>query len=144
DALAALGDSAAAMARWAAAERMAQENPEPFNRQWTLFRLEHGIALAATRELLEREIAVRRDVYGWDQLAWARYLTGDTDGAAQAMREALRIGTQDAGLYYHAALIARAQGDRALSDAWLARALALNPSFHHRFAEQARALAGAR
>jgi tetratricopeptide (TPR) repeat protein len=143
DALAALGDSAAARRTWQQAEQSALENPEPYNRQWTLFRLEHGIALAETRALLEDEIEGRRDVYGWDQLAIARLLTGDTSGAAQAMEQALRLGTADANLTYHAALIAAARGDSARARTLAAAALRVNPRFHHRFATHARALAGA-
>ncbi len=143
DAYAALGDSASARERWSAAEAMARANPEPFNRQWTLFRLEHGIALKETRALLEREILERQDVYGWDQLAFARYLTRDLTGAAAAIREAMRPGTQDANLYYRAALIASAQGDSLSARSLAKRALGMNPKFHQRYAAEARALASA-
>jgi predicted negative regulator of RcsB-dependent stress response len=144
DAYAALGDSAKARAAWARAEQMALDNPEPYNRQWTLFRLEHGISIAETRSLLERESVFRQDVYGRDQLAFARYLTGDLAGAAAAIKEAMAIGTQDANLYYRAAIIARAQGDSARARQLAAHALQLNPHFHHRYAASARALAAAR
>jgi Flp pilus assembly protein TadD len=142
DAYAALGDTAKAAATWAAIEAMAQANPEPFNRQYTLFHLEHGIRVEETRLLLEREIAIRQDVYGWDQLAFARYLTGDVSGAAQAINAAMATGTQDANLYFHAALIARARGDTARARALAAQALELNPHFHHRYVADARALGG--
>jgi tetratricopeptide (TPR) repeat protein len=144
DAYAALGDSAKARQAWRRAETMARENPEPYNRQWTLFRLEHGVAIAETRALLEREIAGRQDVYGWDQLAMARYQTGDVKAAAAAISEALRPGTQDANLFYHAALIARAAGDTGKARSLATQAIASNPRFHHRYAAEARALAGAR
>lgn len=91
DAYAALGDTAQAETYYAAVERAAAERPEPFNRQWTQFRLEHRRALAETRAILEREILERPDVYGYDQLARARYLTGDYPGAQAAMREAVRL-----------------------------------------------------
>ena len=144
DAFAALGDSVSARARWNAAESTAQANPEPFNRQWTLFRLEHGIAVDDTRGLLEQEIVERQDVYGWDQLAFARYLTGDLNGAAVAIREAMREGTQDANLFYRAAVIARAQGDAAAARSFATQALAMNAKFHHRYVAEARAIASAR
>jgi tetratricopeptide (TPR) repeat protein len=123
---------------------MARENPEPFNRQWTLFALEHGVRLLEIRELLEREIMIRQDVYGWDQLAMARYLTGDVSAAEQAIREAMRIGTQDANLYFHAALIAKARGDVPLAREFARQALSLNPNFHHRDVTRAQAIASAR
>lgn len=143
DAHAALGDSADALRCWRDAEEMARENPEPFNRQWTLFRLEHGYAQEETRALLEREIALRQDVYGWDQLAYARYLTGDLRGAGVAITEAMSRGTRDANLYYRGAMIARAQGDTVRSRMLAAHALQLNSRFHHRYVADARALASA-
>ncbi|MGH7712555.1 MAG: hypothetical protein ACREOG_14790, partial [Gemmatimonadaceae bacterium] len=141
DAYAALGDWAKARAAWRASQEMALANPEPFNRQWTLFQLEHGVALHETRALLEREIAIRQDVYGWDQLALARYLTGDISGAKAAIDEAMTSGTQDANLLYHAAIIARAHGDTLEARLLAGKALAINPRFHHRDADKARTIA---
>jgi tetratricopeptide (TPR) repeat protein len=109
DAYAALSDTAAAEAWYRRVERLAAERPEPFNRQWSQFRLDHRRHLAETRALLEREVRIRPDVYGWDLAAWARYLDGDVSGAAEAITRAQRLGTSDAVLRRHAALIARAQ-----------------------------------
>ena len=110
DAHAALGDTAAAEAWYGRAERLAAEHPEPFNRQWSQFRLDHRRHVAETRTLLEREVRIRPDVYGWDLVAWARYLDGDVSGAAEAITRAQRLGTRDAILQHHAALIARSLG----------------------------------
>lgn len=143
DAYSALGDALKARAAGREIERKVRANPEPFNRQYTLFRLEHGLALDETRALLEREIKVRPDVYGWDQLAFARYLTSDLPGAEVAIREAMARGTQDANLYYRAATISRAQGDTIRAGRLTAQALQLNPHFHHRYVADARALARA-
>lgn len=109
DAYAALGDTAAAEAWYRRAERLAAERPEPFNRQWSQFRLDHGRHIAETRALLEREIRIRPDIYGWDLVAWARYLDRDATGAAYAIARAQRLHGGDATVRKHAALIARAQ-----------------------------------
>ncbi|MGH9261332.1 MAG: tetratricopeptide repeat protein, partial [Acidimicrobiales bacterium] len=108
DAHAALGDSAAAQASWAAVERAAAANPEPFNRQWTQFLVDHGRRLPETVALLRREIAVRPDVYSYDQLAWALYRVGAYAAARDAMTQALRMGTRDPALFRHAGMIAQA------------------------------------
>jgi len=113
DAHAALGDTAAAEAWYGRAERLAAERPEPFNRQWSQFRLDHRRHVAETRTLVEREVRIRPDVYGWDLVAWARYLDGDVSGAAEAITRAQRLGTRDAILQHHAALIARSLGTSA-------------------------------
>jgi tetratricopeptide (TPR) repeat protein len=140
DAYAATGDTARAEREYAAIEDAAAANPEPYNRQWTQFRLDHARRLPETRALLEAEIGARRDVLGYDMLAWARYLTCDHVGAASAMRTAMRMGTQDAVLFFHAGMIQRALGDVEGARRLLARALELNPYFHHRQASAARAV----
>jgi len=127
DAHAALGDRPAAALWYARAERLAAERPEPFNRQWTQFRLDHRRAVAQTRMLLEQEIRIRPDVYGWDLLAWARYLDGDVAGASDAMGRALHMGTRDATLFYHAGAIARAEGREAEARRLFREALITNP-----------------
>jgi tetratricopeptide (TPR) repeat protein len=91
DALAALGDTAAARRTWDEVERRAHAGPEPFNRQWTQFRLDHGIAPAETRGILEQEILERPDELGWRMLAQAREATGDAAGAAAARAQAERV-----------------------------------------------------
>ena len=50
-------------------------------------------------------------IYAADALAWALYKNGRAAEAAPFMAEALRLGTPDAGLYYHAGLIQKALGD---------------------------------
>ncbi|MGH7547995.1 MAG: tetratricopeptide repeat protein, partial [Gemmatimonadales bacterium] len=139
DGYAALGDSARAEAYYAAVERAAAERPEPFNRQWTQFRLEHGWRVPETLALLSAEIAVRRDVYGYDQLAWALHLAGEDAAAREAMTQALRMGTRDAVLFFHAGMIERALGNRAAARRYLREALAINPLFHPTYPAVARA-----
>ena len=139
DAAQALGDTAAARAWWERAERRGHEQPEPFNRQWTLFRLEHDVEPNDTRAILEREIQERRDVYGWDQLAMARLATGDVAGAERAVDEALRLRTTDAVLWWHAARVARAAGKMELARSRASKALQINPRFDHRESELAEA-----
>jgi tetratricopeptide (TPR) repeat protein len=108
DASAALGDTTDAERWYALAERQGRENPEPFNRQWTLYRLDHDRHVEETLSILRDEIRVRRDVYGYDQLAWALYKTGSYAAAREAMAQALRMGTEDAMLLHHAGLIEQA------------------------------------
>jgi tetratricopeptide (TPR) repeat protein len=121
-------------------EQSARENPEPFNRQWTLFRLDHAREIPATVALLRDEILVRQDVYGWDQLAWALYHAGDYQAAYEAMQQALRMGTHDAVLCFHAGLIERARGNHTDAERHLRSALAANPHFHPTFPARARAV----
>jgi tetratricopeptide (TPR) repeat protein len=108
DAYAARRDSADAERWYARAESKARATPEPFNRQWTLFRLERGIHVRETLALLREEIRVRRDVYGYDQLALALLLSGEPEAARIAMAQAVRMGTRDPMLVRHAGMVERA------------------------------------
>jgi tetratricopeptide (TPR) repeat protein len=88
---------------------------------------------------VREELRTRRDVYGYDLLAWSLHKQGRDREAATAMAEALREGTQDAMLFYHAGMIERALGHVELARAHLTRALAINPSFHPTQPAEARA-----
>jgi Tfp pilus assembly protein PilF len=46
------------------------------------------------------------------------------------MREALKLGTRDARLFFHAGLIEARLGNRQAARDYLTRALAINPRFH--------------
>jgi tetratricopeptide (TPR) repeat protein len=140
DVEAALGHRVAAESAYAAVEALAAQRPEPFNRQWTLYRLDHGRNLDETVARLRREIAVRRDVYGYDQLAWGLYRIGAPEAGRAASDSALRMGTQDPMLFFHAGMIAQALGDTAAARHHLGHALQLNPRFHYWFADTARAV----
>ena len=76
-----------------------------------------------------REYSVRRDVYGADALAWTALKAGRIAEAQAAIKEALRLGTKDARLLYHAGMIERAAGNTNGARDYLRRSLALNPQF---------------
>jgi hypothetical protein len=74
-----------------------------------------------------------------DALAWPQHKSARTAAATRAAERALRLGTDDAALHYHAGMIAAALGRPAPAARHLARARALNPSFDVRQAPLARA-----
>ncbi|HEV2145935.1 MAG TPA: tetratricopeptide repeat protein [Longimicrobiaceae bacterium] len=139
DAYAQLGDRDAAERYYDRVEKAAADNPEPFNRQWTQFRLDHDRHVPETLAILQEEIRTRRDVLGYDMLAWALYRSGRYAEAREAMSGALRMGTQDATLHFHAGMIERALGNREAARRHLEHALELNPRFHPTFPAEARA-----
>lgn len=108
-----------------------------------LFDADHGGDPAATVALARAAHARRPSVKAADTLAWALYKAGDAAEARRYADEALRLGTQDALMLYHAGTIAQAQGDSAAARELLGRALALNPNFSPLYAPQARQALGA-
>ena len=101
-----------------------------YNRELALFYADHDTKLGEALDLARRELEVRRDVYTHDVLAWALYKNGQAADAVAPMKEALRLGTEDARLFFHAGMIHRAAGERARARELLQRALTLNPRFH--------------
>lgn len=100
-----------------------------YNRQLALFYADHNLKPQLAYAHATKEYAVRRDIYGADAVAWTALKAGKLEVAQPAIQQALRLGTRDARLFYHAGMIARAGGAKAAARAYLQRALALNPQF---------------
>jgi hypothetical protein len=88
--------------------------------------------------LAQGELAVRKDVYGYDAAAWALLAAGRASDADAMMAKALAFGTRDAKLLYHGGMIAAAVGDRGRAIDDLRASLALDPSFDAFQADRAR------
>jgi tetratricopeptide (TPR) repeat protein len=110
--------------------RLGPANQALYNRELAYFYLDHDLKVEEALALARREIEVRRDVYGYDVLAWALLKNGRAEEARGAMAEALRLGTRDPRLFFHAGMIHARLGDTARAREFLGRALALNPHFH--------------
>jgi tetratricopeptide (TPR) repeat protein len=108
------------------------------NRDLALFYADHDMKLAESLELARKELEVRHDIYTWDALAWALYKNGKFAEAAKASEKALRFGTRDSLLLFHAGTIAEALGQRDRARSELNQALQINPHFHLTYAGTAR------
>lgn len=140
DAYAARGDSAQSEEYYRTMEIAVLRQPGAFHRAWGLFLLDHDRRVSEVLANASAEIATRRDVYGYDLLAWAFHKSGRDRDALQASTLALRMGTRDAMLLYHAAAIEHALGDDSAARRDLRRALEINPHFHPTQARAARTL----
>jgi tetratricopeptide (TPR) repeat protein len=138
DAYAAAGDGAKAEEYYKTMEVTVLHQPGPFHRAWSLFLLDHGRDLPRVLSKVQEELQTRRDIYGYDLLAWALYKSGRHRDAHAAMTHALSLGTGDAILFYHAGMIERALGDNAAAGRHLEMALAANPYWHPLQPSQAR------
>jgi tetratricopeptide (TPR) repeat protein len=112
-------------------------NQAMYNRELAYFYADHDVKLAEGLTLAERELEYRRDIYAHDVLAWNLYKSGRLDQARAAIDQALRLGTQDAKLFYHAGMIFNQLGDKEKAKDYFRRALSTNPHFHILFAERA-------
>jgi hypothetical protein len=100
-----------------------QLTAQVFNRQLALFSINHDHDAAQALTLAQNELALRKDVYGYDTVAWALLANGRAAEADTAMRQALAFGTQDPLLEYHAGMIAAALGETSQARQLLSEAL---------------------
>jgi tetratricopeptide (TPR) repeat protein len=101
-----------------------------YNRELAAFYADHNMKLTEALDLAKKELEVRQDIYAYDLLAWTLYKNGQLQEALAAITEALKLGTQDARLFFHAGMIYHDLGDIAKAKSSLQRALATNPYFH--------------
>jgi tetratricopeptide (TPR) repeat protein len=94
-----------------------------------LFDADHGQDPAGTLALARAVYARRPSVKAADTLAWALFKAGQPAEARRYADQALRLGTHDALMLYHAGVIAQAAGDTAAARDFLTRALSLNQHF---------------
>ena len=139
DAATALGDTVKAAEYARVLDVVVLQQPGAYHRAWSLFLLDHDRHVAVVSRKIREELRTRRDVYAYDLLAWSLHKQGRHREAATAMAQALREGTQDAQLFYHAGEIERALGHDDAARTHLARALAVNPFFHATQPARARA-----
>jgi tetratricopeptide (TPR) repeat protein len=118
-------------------------NQALYNRELAYFYADHDLKPAEGLRLAERELENRRDIYAYDVLAWSLLKNGKLEQAREAIHQALRLGTRDAKLFYHAGMIYLQSGENETAAKYLRQALSTNPHFHLLFAEDARRSLGA-
>lgn len=80
-----------------------------------------------------KDLALRQSLGAYDAYAWALYIDGQIEAPAAAAEQALRSGTNDAHVLFHAGMIASRHGNIGRGAELLERAVQANPhynSFH--------------
>jgi tetratricopeptide (TPR) repeat protein len=108
-----------------------------YNRELAYFYADHDRRLAEALALAKRELEGRQDIYAYDVLAWALYKNERPQEALTAISEALKLGTKDARLFFHAGMIHHRLAEPEKARDYLRRALTTNPYFHLFHAETA-------
>jgi tetratricopeptide (TPR) repeat protein len=120
-----------------AIERLFAANGVRTELQTALFDLDHSHRVADA--LRRARIAYRSapSVYAEDALAWGLFRAGRCQAARAHSARALRLGTRDALMIFHRAMIERCLKSPS-AHSWFKRALAINPHFSVLWAPVAR------
>jgi pentatricopeptide repeat protein len=108
--------------------------------EMALFEADHApnaAALAAAVQNARAQYERRPSVHVADVLAWTLYRAGRPTEALPYAREALRLGSKDPLMLFHAGAVAAAAGERSEATSYLQAALAQNPNFSVRYAPEA-------
>jgi tetratricopeptide (TPR) repeat protein len=133
------GDRAAAERSYALAEsgwRFDAPQPTALAR----FLAEHNRELDEAVRLAEGAAAERHDIFTEDALAWCYFKTGRLADASTVMTAALRTGTADRTILYHAAAIRLSLGDHAGARRLATKALRQDATFDVRLTPALRAV----
>jgi tetratricopeptide (TPR) repeat protein len=136
------GDATGAAASYALARvetRLFKANGVVVDLELALFEADHGDAATAL-SLAREAYADRPTIRAADALGWALFKNGRLADARKRSTEALRLGTRDPVLLYHAGAIAAAAAERKTAIRDLKEALALDAGFSPTGAQAARDL----
>jgi predicted Zn-dependent protease len=105
DAYAALGDHDQSTRYFETLQVAVSLQPGAYHRAWSLYLLDHGLQVQEVLTRAQSELRDRKDIYGYDIVAWALQKSGRNAEAQAMMREALRLHTPDPLLRVHARAI---------------------------------------
>jgi predicted Zn-dependent protease len=111
------------------------------NLEIAVFEAEHGSPARSLAAARAAYAALPDNIHMADAMAWALLKTGDARAAQPFMVRAMRTGSAEAPMHYHAAVIADALGDSETARRELATVIARNPFFSFSQRDEARALA---
>jgi tetratricopeptide (TPR) repeat protein len=102
------------------------------------FLLDHDRNLQVALDLAQKSYDERNTIYTADTLAWALYKAGKFEEADEYSVQALRTGTDDPMIHFHAGLLAKMRGDPVRAKEHLTKVVNDHPSFSFVFGPQAK------
>lgn len=122
--------------------RLQEDAGQNVDLELAVFEADRGDDRERAVQLARRAFEARpANVYAADALAWALLRSGQAQAAVPVMENALRLGTADPLLRFHAAEVFAAAGDTERARAELDAALAAGPGFPVAHRQRAGALA---
>lgn len=100
--------------------------PHTHDRLYAVYLADHKRNMDDALAAAKADIAVRKDIYAYDTMAWVLHQAGKDAEAKPFIEKALALGSQEPKLLYHAGLIHQALGNEAGPNE-LAKAKQANP-----------------
>lgn len=91
-------------------------------RTYALYLATTGLNSSLALELAAEQAIRQQDIFTQDALAWSLHANNQTSSAMTQIKKALENNTHDARLFYHAAVINLAAGERSQAGKWFAKA----------------------
>lgn len=139
-----LGDRAKSRSYYKRAEEQYEEywrrGVKGHSRELVLHYADNNENLDRALELALLDSEGTEDIYAYDTLAWVYFKMGETAKAEEAMNKALRLGTEDAILYYHAGMILYGRDNVTKVKEYLELSMAANLQIDEGKISEARAL----
>jgi tetratricopeptide (TPR) repeat protein len=126
-----LGREEAAKEQYRQFEILERENAA-LERSWRHmlnYWLDHAQNLEEALKSAKQEYEARKDIFTCDSLAWALFKNGRFNDARKLINEALRTGSNDARINYHAGIIFKTLNLRQKAEQHLKLGAALNSAF---------------
>lgn len=108
--------------------------------QLALFYADHDLRVDDALQMAQSAYDASPSIYAADALAWALFKNDRIEEASTRIDEALRLGTNDASMHFHAARIKLAASDVSAARAHLETVQTLNPGFSALHAAEAKTL----
>ena len=125
------GETAEAKTAYAEFEDKAlrlSEAPNNANRELIFYYLSSANRPAEALRIAANEARKRQDIATVDTFAWALFLNRQYSEAEKQIKAAMTTGVHDAGILYHAGMIAETRQDNSSAAGFLKSSLELNPS----------------
>lgn len=119
-------------------DQLQRQNGVNTDLEMALFKADRDLDLAGTLASARQALARRPSIHGYDVLAWTLYKNGRYEEAMAASEQALRLGTRDSLMRYHAGMIALKLGLTERAGRYLREAVEQNPHFSLLYAADAR------
>lgn len=120
-----------------AMEQLYKANGVDTDLEMALFDADHDHNLSEALRRARQAFEHRPSIQAADVLSWTLYKTGEYQEAYKMAHQALRLGTKDALLHFHAGMICKKLGKPKEARNYLEQAVAINPHFSILYAQEA-------